>query len=185
MFGLVVHELKKKRLGKTPIPGWPRSGQSGTHEHCAWDRNSGAGSRRLHPQAGVTLTEMMVVILIIGLVTAIVVINVLPSQDVARVEKTRADIRVLEQALELYRLEHTRYPTTEQGLDALLVLPDQASGQVATRTEPYIRRLPKDPWGRPYQYVIPGEKGPFDLYSLGADGQQGGEKTDADIGNWQ
>jgi general secretion pathway protein G len=163
MFGRVVRDLKK------------RLGRGASHSRIG----------RLHPEAGVTLTEMMVVILIIGLVTAIVVINVLPSQDVARVEKTRADVRVLEQALELYRLDHARYPTTEQGLDALLAQPDQASGQVATRREPYIRRLPKDPWGRPYQYVAPGEKGAFDLYSLGADGQQGGEKTDADIGNWQ
>lgn len=136
---------------------------------------------RLHPEAGVTLVEMMVVIVIIGLITAIVVINVLPSQDTARIEKARADIRVIEQALELYRLDFSRYPTMQQGLQEL-VAPAREDGAVR---EAYIRRLPDDPWGRPYEYVTPGEHGPFDLYSLGADAQQGGEGVDADIGNWQ
>jgi general secretion pathway protein G len=139
--------------------------------------------KRLHPEAAVTLVEMMVVIVIIGLVTAIVVINVLPSQDTARIEKARADIRVIEQALELYRLDTSRYPTMELGLDALIATSDDQSGAAAR--EPYIRRLPSDPWGRPYEYVIPGERGPYDLYTLGADAQEGGEGIDADIGNWQ
>ncbi len=134
----------------------------------------------LHPEAGVTLVEMMVVIVIIGLVTAIVVINVLPSQDTARIEKARADIRVIEQALELYRLDHSRYPSMEQGLEALVNPPTEDAVR-----ESYIRRLPDDPWGRPYEYVTPGEHGPFDLYSLGADAQEGGEGVDGDIGNWQ
>lgn len=139
---------------------------------------------RLHPEAGVTLVEMMVVIVIIGLVTAIVVINVLPSQDTARVEKARADIHLLEQALELYRLDQARYPSMEQGLESLESPPAAEAGGAA-RAEGYIRRLPDDPWGRAYQYVVPGEHGPFDLYSLGADGQEGGEGLDADIGNWR
>ncbi|MGE0597323.1 MAG: type II secretion system major pseudopilin GspG [Hyphomonadaceae bacterium] len=130
----------------------------------------------LPADAGVTLVEMMVVIVIIGLITAIVVINVLPSQDVARVEKARADIRVLEQALELYRLQEARYPSIEEGLQSLL---GQEGG------EGYIRRLPDDPWGRPYEYVIPGERGAFDLYTLGADAREGGEGADADVGNWE
>ncbi len=136
---------------------------------------------RLHPEAGVTLVEMMVVIVIIGLVTAIVVINVLPSQDTARVEKARADIHVIEQALELYRLDNSRYPATEEGLEAL-VKPVDGAGAAK---EPYIRRLPNDPWGRPYAYILPGAHGRFDLYTLGADAQEGGEGVDADIGNWQ
>lgn len=140
-------------------------------------------SRRLPKDAGVTLVEMMVVIVIIGLVTAIVVINVLPSQDRARVEKARADISVIEQALELYRLDYSRYPGMEVGLQALLSPPEQAGG--VGQRESYIRRLPDDPWGRPYEYVIPGEHGPFDLYTRGADAQDGGEGVDADIGNWQ
>lgn len=136
--------------------------------------------RTLAADAGVTLVEMMVVIVIIGLVTAIVVINVLPSQDTARIEKARADIRVIEQALELYRLDFSRYPTTEQGLDALLEPPQEGAAR-----EAYIRRLPDDPWGRPYLYVAPGTHGPFDIYTLGADAQEGGEGVDGDIGNWQ
>jgi general secretion pathway protein G len=137
-----------------------------------------ASARRLHPEAGVTLVEMMVVIVIIGLITAIVVINVLPSQDVARVEKARADIRVLEQALELYRLQNARYPSAEEGLAAL-------AGGGERGVDALIRRLPKDPWGQAYRYQIPGARGAFDIYTLGADAQEGGEKADADIGNWE
>lgn len=143
-----------------------------------WKSKKRRAIARMHPEAGVTLVEMMVVIVIIGLVTAIVVINVLPSQDRARVEKARADIATLEQALELYRLEHARYPDMDAGLEAL------ADTQEGVR-EPFIRRLPNDPWGRPYQYVAPGAHGAIDIYSLGADGQEGGEGLDADIGNWQ
>jgi general secretion pathway protein G len=125
---------------------------------------------------------MMVVIVIIGLVTAIVVINVLPSQDTARVEKARADIGVIEQALELYRLDHSRFPPMEQGLEALTATTTESGA----RKEAYIRRLPNDPWGRPYEYVAPGRDGaPYDLYTLGADGQEGGEGVDADIGTWR
>jgi len=139
------------------------------------------GGRGLHAEAGVTLVEMMVVIVIIGLVTAIVVINVLPSQDTARIEKARADLRVIEQALELYRLDNSRYPAMEDGLDALT----RAVGPDGAAREAYIRRLPDDPWGRAYLYVIPGANGPFDLISYGADGREGGQGVDADIGNWQ
>ncbi len=145
-------------------------------------RHSG---RRLAPDAGVTLVEMMVVIVIIGLITAIVAINVLPSQEAARAEKARADIRVLEQALELYRLERSTLPTLEQGLDALLPQAEGSAAPPGARPTGYIRRLPNDPWGRPYIYVTPGEKGEFDLYTLGADAQEGGEGPNADIGNWQ
>jgi general secretion pathway protein G len=144
-----------------------------------------AEARRLPADAGVTLIEMLVVIVIIGLITAIVAINVLPSQDTARIAKARADIHTLEQALELFRLDRARYPTTDEGLPSL-VDPAAAStdGAPATRTEPYIRRLPKDPWGRDYLYVAPGEHGAFDIYTLGADGREGGEGVNADIGNW-
>jgi len=134
---------------------------------------------RLHPEAGVTLVEMMVVILIIGLITAIVAINVLPSQDKARVEKAKADIAAIDQALTLFHLEAARFPTTEEGLDAL-VKPALALG--AERAA-FIRTLPKDPWNRPYQYVAPGESSPYDLYSMGADGKIGGEGLDADVAN--
>jgi len=135
----------------------------------------------LRPDAGVTLVEMMVVIVIIGLITAIVAINVLPSQDKARVEKAGADIATLQQALELYRLEYSQYPTVEQGLDALVNPTDAAGAKRAS----FIRSLPQDPWNHPYQYVVPGERGAFDLYSLGADGRVGGEGLNADIGKTQ
>jgi len=137
--------------------------------------------RELRPDAGVTLVEMMVVIVIIGLITAIVVINVLPSQDKARVEKASADIATLQQALELYRLEYSHYPTVEEGLEALVTPVDPAG----TKRASFIRNLPQDPWNHPYQYVVPGERGAFDLYSLGADGRVGGEGLDADIGKAQ
>lgn len=135
--------------------------------------------KRLHPEAGVTLVEMMVVILIIGLITAIVAINVLPSQDKARVEKAKADIAAIDQALTLFHLEAARFPTTEEGLEAL-VTPAIALG---SERAAFIRTLPNDPWNRPYQYIAPGEKSPYDLYSMGADGKIGGEGLDADVVN--
>ncbi len=135
--------------------------------------------KRFRRDAGVTLVEMMVVIVIIGLITAIVVVNVLPAQDTARLQKARADIRMLEQALELYRLDRARYPSTEEGLEALVTPP---AGDASARTEPYIRALPNDPWGKPYVYVSPGAEREFDLFSYGADGQQGGEGRNADVG---
>lgn len=138
-------------------------------------------ARKLHPEAGVTLVEMMVVITIIGLIAAVVAINVLPSQDRARVQKATADIATLDQAIELYRMETGRLPTTEEGLAVLA----SAGPAGAARRDPFIRNLPNDPWSRAYQYVTPGEHGPYDLYSLGADGKPGGEGLDADVGNWR
>jgi general secretion pathway protein G len=148
------------------------------------DPNPKPPQRKLHPEAGVTLTEMMVVIVIIGLITAVVAINVLPTMDTARATKARADISGIEQALLQYRSERARYPSMEEGLAALVNPPDDDNNPMA-RDEPYIMRLPKDPWGRDYQYVIPGAHGPYDLYSFGADGRDGGTDLDADIGNWQ
>lgn len=135
-------------------------------------------------EAGFTLTELMVVIFIIGLLATVVLVNVLPSRDQAMVEKARADIRLLEQALELYRMDMLVYPTTEQGLEALVEAPGGVERAERYREGGYIRRLPDDPWGRPYQYVSPGENGAFDLYSTGADGAPGGEELNQDIGNW-
>jgi general secretion pathway protein G len=140
-------------------------------------------TKRLHPEAGVTLIEMMVVIVIIGLIAAVVAINVLPAQDTARAQKALADVRTLEQALQLYRLDAGRFPTTEEGLDALVRPPATGPTGGPARTEPYIVRLPSDPWNRPYAYVSPGQNGrAYDLYSLGADGVEGGEGANADIG---
>jgi len=135
-------------------------------------------------QHGFTLMEIMVVIFIIGLLVAIVAPNVLGNQDQAMQQKVRADLATLEQALDLYRLENLRYPTTEQGLAALIEKPTIEPLPRTWRADGYIRRMPKDPWGAAYQYRSPGQHGRFDVYSLGADGMEGGEGTDADIGNW-
>lgn len=134
--------------------------------------------------AGFTLVELMVVIVIIGLLATVVMINVMPSQDRAMVEKARADVSTLEQAVETYRLENLVYPRTDQGLDALLRAPAGLARPERYRSGGYIRRLPADPWGNPYQYRQPGERGAFDIFSMGADGAVGGEGDNADIGNW-
>ncbi|MDX2143250.1 MAG: type II secretion system major pseudopilin GspG [Rhodospirillaceae bacterium] len=135
-------------------------------------------------QRGFTLIELMVVIVIIGLLSTFVILNVLPSQDRAMVEKVRADVALIEQAVEMYRLDNLAYPTTEQGLEALIEPPEGLGRPERYRTGGYIKRLPADPWGNAYQYVQPGERGTFDIYSLGANGRIGGEALDADIGNW-
>jgi len=141
-------------------------------------------SSRAAGQRGFTLLEIMVVIFIIGLLIAIVAPNVLSNQDDAMQQKARADISTLEQALDMYRLDNYRYPTTQQGLEALVSRPSQAPEPKNYRADGYIRRLPEDPWGHPYQYRSPGEHGSVDIFSLGADNATGGEDTDADIGNW-
>ena len=134
--------------------------------------------------AGFTLVELMVAIVIIGLLSTVVMINLMPSQDRAMTEKARADISVLEQAMETYRLDNLRYPTTAQGLDALLTAPAGLARPERYRKGGYIRRLPADPWGNAYQYRQPGRDGSSDVFSFGADGVEGGEDDDADIGNW-
>jgi len=141
---------------------------------------AGMGARA----AGFTLVELMVVIFIIGLMATFVALNVLPSQDTAMVEKARADIRLIEQGLDMYKMDMLEYPATGEGLEALLELPAGAARAERYRPGGYVKRLPEDPWGNPYQYVRPGERGEFDLYSLGADGRLGGEGKNADIGNW-
>lgn len=141
-------------------------------------------SRHPRAEAGFTLLELMVVIVILGLLATIVMVNVLPSQDRAMKEKARADISVLEQSIEGYRLDNFVFPTNEQGLQALVAPPAGMTRPDRYREGGYIRRLPQDPWGNPYQYAVPGEKGRFDIYSFGADGRKGGEGDDADIGNW-
>jgi general secretion pathway protein G len=141
-------------------------------------------SIRASREAGFTLVELMVVIVIIGLLATVVMINVLPSQDRAMIEKARADIASLEQAVDTYRLEMLSFPRMADGLEALVSQPVRLDRPERYRNGGYIRRLPLDPWGNPSQYIYPGRHRTYDLYSLGADGREGGEGNDADIGNW-
>lgn len=134
-------------------------------------------------QQGFTLLEIMVVIVILGMLVALVAPNVLQNQDKAMVEKARADVALLEQALDMYKLDNYRYPTTDQGLEALVTRPDIAPLPERYNSNGYIKRLPTDPWGNAYQYLQPGQRGAFDIYSLGADGALGGEGLATDIGN--
>ena len=138
---------------------------------------------RLRRAAGFTLIELMVVLVIIGVLAALIVPNVLDRADDARSTAARTDVTNVMQALKLYRLDNQRYPTAEQGLQALVVKP--TAGPVPGNWKPYLEKLPNDPWGRPYQYLNPGIKGEIDVMSFGADGQSGGEGKDADIGSWQ
>jgi general secretion pathway protein G len=136
-------------------------------------------------EKGFTLVELMVVIVIIGLLATIVVINVMPLGDKARVTKAKADIETISTGLESYRLSMGAYPTTDQGLQSLVAPPAGLSDPSAYQKGGYIKKLEKDPWGRPYMYASPGQHGAFDVWSLGADGKEGGEGADADIGSWQ
>ena len=131
---------------------------------------------------GFTLIEVMVVIVILGVLAALVVPKVMSRPDEARVVAARQDISAIMQALKLYKLDNRRYPTAEQGLQALVVKP--GSAPVPENWKSYLEKLPNDPWGKPYQYVNPGIKGEVDVMSFGADGVQGGEGFDADIGSW-
>ena len=126
----------------------------------------------------------MVVVVILGILAALVAPNVIRRIDDANITKVKQDIRALETALNLYRMDNFRYPTTEQGLEALVKQPNDPNIR-NWKPGGYVRSLQKDPWGNDYAYISPGTRGgDYDLYTLGADNQQGGEGTDADIGNW-
>jgi general secretion pathway protein G len=132
---------------------------------------------------GFTLIELLVVLVILGVLGALIIPNFLDRADDARVTAARTDVGNLMQALKLYRLDNQRYPTAEQGLEALVARPTE--GPLPMNWKPYLDKLPNDPWGRPYQYINPGLRGEIDVFSFGADGQPGGEGRDADIGSWQ
>ncbi len=135
-------------------------------------------------QRGFTLIEIMVVVVILGILAAVVVPNIMSRPDDARITKAKQDIRVLESQLNMYKLDNYVYPSTQQGLDALVTKPGGEPEARNYRSGGYIKSLPKDPWGNAYQYLNPGARGEFDLFSLGADNQPGGEGANADIGNW-
>jgi general secretion pathway protein G len=132
---------------------------------------------------GFTLIELMVVLVIIGVLAALIVPNVLERADDARATAAKTDVNNLMQALKLYRLDNQRYPSAEQGLQALITKP--STGPIPPNWKPYLDKLPNDPWGRPYQFLNPGIKGEIDVMSFGADGKPGGEGKDADVGSWQ
>ncbi|WP_423159154.1 type II secretion system major pseudopilin GspG [Stenotrophomonas geniculata] len=133
-------------------------------------------------QKGFSLIEIMVVVVIIGILAALIVPRLMDRPDQARVVAARQDIAALMQALKLFKLDNGRYPSAEQGLQAL-VKPPQGGGRMPVT--PYLDRLPNDPWGHPYQYQIPGTHGDIDVFSLGADSKPGGDAGNADIGSWQ
>ena len=139
--------------------------------------------KRVRRSRGFTLIELMVVLVIIGVLAALIVPNMLDRADDARVTAARTDVNNLMQALKLYKLDNLRYPSGEQGLQALVAKP--TVGVIPPNWRPYLDKLPSDPWGHPYQFANPGLKGEIDVYSFGADGVVGGEKTNADIGSWQ
>ncbi len=136
-------------------------------------------------ETGFTLIEVMVVILIIGVLAALIVPKVMSRPDEARITAAKQDIATVTQALNLYKLDNQRYPTTEQGLAALVKKPTTAPIPTNWKSEGYLDRVPKDPWGTPYQYLQPGVHSAIDVFSFGADRTAGGEGNDADIGNWQ
>jgi general secretion pathway protein G len=139
-------------------------------------------SRGPRPAAGFTLIEIMVVVVILGILAALIAPNIIGNIDKAQVTAVKQDLRVIESALDMYRLERFRYPSTDEGLNALVTAPSDPT--VPWPAGGYIKRLPKDPWGRPYLYTQPGTHGEVDVYSLGRDGAPGGTGVDADIGNW-
>lgn len=137
--------------------------------------------RQRRKQAGFTLIEIMVVVVILGILAAFIVPRLMDRPDAARITKAKSDIRAIESALSLYRLDNHSYPTTDLGLAALVEKPANAA---AWKEGGYIERMPKDPWNNPYQYLNPGVHGTIDVFSYGADGQEGGDGINADIGNW-
>ena len=153
-----------RALARTPRPG------------CA------VGLRSL--QRGFTLVEIMVVVAILGILAALIVPKIIGRSDDARIVAAKQDVATLVAALKLYRLDNQRYPSTEQGLKALVEKPTVDPVPANWKTGGYLDKLPKDPWGNAYQYLQPGIHGELDIFSLGADGQPGGTGNDADIGSW-
>ncbi len=141
--------------------------------------------RKQRRARGFTLVEIMVVVVIIGILGALVVPKLLGRTGEARVTAAKTDIATMSQALKLYKLDNQRYPSTEQGLQALVTKPTSGPSAGGWKQGGYMEKLPKDPWGNAYQYLSPGIHGEVDVFSLGADGQPGGTGEDADVGSWE
>ena len=142
------------------------------------------GSARGRRDAGFSLLELMVVVVILSILALVVVPRVIDRPDQARVARAQSDIAAISSAVNLYRLDNFRYPSTEQGLQALVTRPTSEPVPPNWATNGYMDRLPVDPWGQPYQYLEPGVHGDFDVFSYGADAAPGGTGIDADIGSW-
>lgn len=139
---------------------------------------------QLKPCHGFTLIEVMVVVVILGILAATIIPRIMDRPDAARMTKARADLRAIESTLNLYKLDYFQYPDNSKGLQALVSPPGTSNNGTVIQAKPYLQQLPKDPWGKPYQYLNPGIHGEIDVFTLGADGQPGGEGVNADIGNW-
>jgi general secretion pathway protein G len=135
--------------------------------------------------SGFSLVEILVVLVIMGLLISVVAPTVLNRADDARIQKVYADFKAIETSLKIYRLDNYVYPTTEQSLEALVEASTLDPEPRNFKTGGYLAEIPRDPWGRPYLYLSPGENSEIDIYSLGADGISGGEGQNADIGNWK
>jgi general secretion pathway protein G len=145
------------------------------------DKATRCASRRVRLR-GFTLVEIMVVVVILGILAALIVPRVVGRADDARIVAAKQDVAAIMQAMKLYRLDNGRYPTTEQGIAALVTKPQ--SVPVPPNWQKYLDKIPRDPWGEPYQYLNPGVRGEIDVFSLGADKQAGGSGADADVGSW-
>lgn len=143
------------------------------------------GRSRLHGRAGFTLLEIMIVIVILGLLAALVVPKLIGRTEEAKRTQSLLQIKNIEQALQLFKLDNGFYPETQQGIEALVHAPEVGRIPKNYRKEGYLDRVPKDPWGSPYVYLCPGAHGDYDIVSYGADGVPGGEGEDADITSWQ
>ena len=140
--------------------------------------------RNFKKQGGFSLIEIMVVLVILGILAALVAPNVMQGVDKALLTQAKTDMKSIETALKLYKMDNFIYPRTEQGLQALFSASDISPAPKNFKKGGYLDKLPKDPWGGDYVYISPGDHGPFDIYTLGQDGSPGGEDLDADIGNW-
>jgi general secretion pathway protein G len=164
------------------LPARPRAALSTWMPAAATPMTLSFASRR-RGLRGFTLIELLVVLVIIGVLGALIVPNLFSSLDDARVTAARTDIKTLTESLKRYKIDNQRYPSADQGLDALVRKP--TANPVPPNWKPYLDKLPADPWGKPYQFLNPGVNGEIDVFSFGADGQPGGEGKNADVGSWQ
>ncbi len=157
---------------------------TGTRKHRQGRGRQGKGARRRPADAGFSLLEVMVVVVILSVLALVIVPRVIDRPDQARAARAQSDIAAISSALKLYKLDNFRFPSTEQGLAALTQPPNTPPLAPNWAAGGYLERLPQDPWGQPYQYLSPGVQGAFDVFSYGADGVAGGSGANADVGSW-